>query len=319
MKIVYFTHSLASCWNHGNAHFLRGVLRELIARGHDVQRLRAGRRLEPRQPARRSRRGGARRLSRRLSRAVLIRLRAVGRDPRQMVGGCRPGDRPRMERARPGRRASAALRARRRTLHPALPRHAPPRRQRAGGDARLRPVAAMTACWPSARRCRRSIAAGAGAAASGPGTRRPTLRRFHPPAAGRRARRARLDRQLGRRRADRRSWRTFLLRPAREAGLPLDIYGVRYPDEAQGDARPLRRALSRLGAERRARRRSSRATSPPSTCRGAIYSTILPGIPTIRVFEALACGIPLVSAPWEDAEGLFRPGRTIWSRATARR
>ena len=38
------------------------------------------------------------------------------------------------------------------------------------------------------------------------------------------------------------------------------------------------------------------------------YSTILPGIPTIRVFEALACGLPLVSAPWEDAEYLFRPG-----------
>jgi spore maturation protein CgeB len=34
----------------------------------------------------------------------------------------------------------------------------------------------------------------------------------------------------------------------------------------------------------------------------------LPGIPTIRVFEALACGIPLVSAPWSDAEGLFSPG-----------
>src|SRR5947209_6606024 len=36
MKIVYFTHSLASCWNHGNAHFLRGVLRELIDAGHEV-------------------------------------------------------------------------------------------------------------------------------------------------------------------------------------------------------------------------------------------------------------------------------------------
>jgi spore maturation protein CgeB len=34
----------------------------------------------------------------------------------------------------------------------------------------------------------------------------------------------------------------------------------------------------------------------------------LPGIPTIRVFEALACGIPLVSAPWRDEEGLFAPG-----------
>ena len=36
MRIVYFTHSLRSCWNHGNAHFLRGVLRELAAMGHDV-------------------------------------------------------------------------------------------------------------------------------------------------------------------------------------------------------------------------------------------------------------------------------------------
>ncbi|RZK77571.1 MAG: glycosyltransferase, partial [Methylobacterium sp.] len=37
MRIAYFTHSLASCWNHGNAHFLRGVLRELIALGHTVE------------------------------------------------------------------------------------------------------------------------------------------------------------------------------------------------------------------------------------------------------------------------------------------
>lgn len=38
------------------------------------------------------------------------------------------------------------------------------------------------------------------------------------------------------------------------------------------------------------------------------YSGVLAGIPTIRVFEALACGIPLVSAPWSDVEKLFRPG-----------
>jgi spore maturation protein CgeB len=36
------------------------------------------------------------------------------------------------------------------------------------------------------------------------------------------------------------------------------------------------------------------------------YTRVLPGIPTIRVFEALACGIPLVSAPWDDCEHLFR-------------
>jgi spore maturation protein CgeB len=39
------------------------------------------------------------------------------------------------------------------------------------------------------------------------------------------------------------------------------------------------------------------------------YANALPGIPTIRVFEALACGIPLLSAPWDDSEALFRPGQ----------
>lgn len=38
------------------------------------------------------------------------------------------------------------------------------------------------------------------------------------------------------------------------------------------------------------------------------YVQVLAGIPTIRVFEALACAVPLVSAPWSDVEALFRPG-----------
>src|SRR5688572_12097233 len=36
MKIRLFYHSLISDWNHGNAHFLRGIVSELIARRHDV-------------------------------------------------------------------------------------------------------------------------------------------------------------------------------------------------------------------------------------------------------------------------------------------
>jgi spore maturation protein CgeB len=39
------------------------------------------------------------------------------------------------------------------------------------------------------------------------------------------------------------------------------------------------------------------------------YAQMLPGIPTIRPFEALACGIPLISAPWDDCECLFTPGK----------
>src|SRR5215211_5242454 len=36
MKIVLFYHSLVSDWNHGNAHFLRGIATEVIERGHTV-------------------------------------------------------------------------------------------------------------------------------------------------------------------------------------------------------------------------------------------------------------------------------------------
>ena len=37
MQFVLFYHSLVSDWNHGNAHFLRGVAAELTERGHSVR------------------------------------------------------------------------------------------------------------------------------------------------------------------------------------------------------------------------------------------------------------------------------------------
>src|SRR5690606_37900640 len=36
MRFALFYHSLVSDWNHGNAHFLRGVVSELLASGHQV-------------------------------------------------------------------------------------------------------------------------------------------------------------------------------------------------------------------------------------------------------------------------------------------
>src|SRR5215207_435978 len=36
LRVVMFYHSLLSDWNHGNAHFLRGVVGELKAHGHTV-------------------------------------------------------------------------------------------------------------------------------------------------------------------------------------------------------------------------------------------------------------------------------------------
>lgn len=37
MKFSLFYQSLESDWNHGSAHFLRGVVSELLALGHQVQ------------------------------------------------------------------------------------------------------------------------------------------------------------------------------------------------------------------------------------------------------------------------------------------
>jgi spore maturation protein CgeB len=99
----------------------------------------------------------------------------------------------------------------------------------------------------------------------------------------------------------------FLLQPAQWANIPLDIYGVRYPAEAKD-------MLWRYGA--RYHGWVANAAAPELFARHMatvhvprrFYREALPGIPTIRVFEALACGIPLVSAPWEDSEHLFRVG-----------
>ena len=37
MRVALFCHSLLSDWNHGNAHFLRGIVTELVARGQAVR------------------------------------------------------------------------------------------------------------------------------------------------------------------------------------------------------------------------------------------------------------------------------------------
>jgi spore maturation protein CgeB len=38
------------------------------------------------------------------------------------------------------------------------------------------------------------------------------------------------------------------------------------------------------------------------------YVDLLPGTPTIRMFEALACGACLISLPWDDTDHVFEAG-----------
>ncbi|HZF75717.1 MAG TPA: glycosyltransferase, partial [Acetobacteraceae bacterium] len=303
MRIVYFTHSVRSCWNHGNAHFLRGVLRELQAMGHDVLAM------EPE---------GA------WSLANLLRDHGeAGLDAWR-----RAYPELRAQAVATGEEAEAALDGADLVIvhewnEPALVA-AIGRARRLGGrftllfhDTHHRAVSD-----PEAIR-HFDLSGYDGVLAFGEtlsevyrgwgwGGRVFTwheaadTRLFRPPPEEG-AREGLV--WIGNWGDDERSEELveFLLHPAREAGLPLDIHGVRYPEEAL-------RALDAHGA--RFRGWVPNAAAPEVFARHLatvhvprrFYVQRLPGIPTIRVFEALACGIPLLCSPWEDSEGLFAPG-----------
>jgi spore maturation protein CgeB len=100
----------------------------------------------------------------------------------------------------------------------------------------------------------------------------------------------------------------FLVAPAsRMRERSIAVHGVRYPEAA-------RAMLGQAGIEYRGYLPNLEA--PQTYARSLLtlhvprkfYANGLSGVPTIRVFEALACGIPLLCSPWTDTEGLFRPG-----------
>jgi spore maturation protein CgeB len=99
----------------------------------------------------------------------------------------------------------------------------------------------------------------------------------------------------------------YLLDPVRELSLRARIHGVRYPDDALARLAQAGIAYAGWVANHEVPRVFARYRVTVHVPRRP-YATALPGIPTIRVFEALACGIPLVSAPWDDTEGLFSAG-----------
>jgi spore maturation protein CgeB len=302
MKITYFTHSLLSCWNHGNAHFLRGVLRELIAKGHEV------RAVEP---------AGNWSLTNLLADAGEAGLAAFHDhypdlapetyDPAEPVDALVDG---------------ADLVIVHEWNDPALVAEVGRLRARGAAwtllfhDTHHRAVSApheMQAFDLSAYDGILAFGENLSEVYRGWGWRNvwtwheaADTRLFHPPAVegtrqglvwignwGDGERTAELE--------------SFLFAPAQAAGMPLDIYGVRYPEEAKA-------MLARHGARYHGWAPNARAPEIFARALATVhvprryYATILPGIPTIRVFEALACGIPLVSAPWEDSEHLFRPG-----------
>lgn len=100
----------------------------------------------------------------------------------------------------------------------------------------------------------------------------------------------------------------FLINPVKEWGIKAKVYGVRYPEKAV-------KALKEAGIEYGGYLPNYKVPEVFAKYRFTVhvprrpYVEKLPGIPTIRPFEAMACGIPLICSPWEDSEGLFTPGK----------
>jgi spore maturation protein CgeB len=102
----------------------------------------------------------------------------------------------------------------------------------------------------------------------------------------------------------------YLIDPIRSLGLRARFYGAGFPDAFM---RTLRAA------------RIDFAGWIPDFCIPAAFSLArftvhvprrlqadgLPHTPAIRVLEALACGVPVVTAPWEQVHELFTPGSDL--------
>ena len=304
MKLVYFTHSLASCWNHGNAHFLRGVLRELVARGHTVQAY------EPQ---------GAWSLQNLLAdhgesglqpwRVAYPELSsnpfAAERDPVALVDGA---DVVIVHEWNDPALVAAIGRLRRRGGRFTLLFHDTHHRAVSDPDAiRTFDLSGYDGVLAFGETLSEVYRRWGWAGRVFTWHEAADTKLFRPPPDP--AERESLvwvgNWGDGERSAE---LEDYLFRPAQALGLPLDVYGVRYPQAAL-------ETLRRYGV--RYRGWLPNALAPEVFARHLAtahvprrhYVEQLPGIPTIRVFEALACGIPLVSAPWADSESLFRVGR----------
>jgi spore maturation protein CgeB len=302
MRIVYFTHSIQSCWNHGNAHFLRGVTQSLLKAGHDVTTF------EPAQSWSRSnlmQEGDAMASSFSTSFPDLAaRSRFLDNDLGAMLEGAdvvivHEWNEPDLVAAigtwRKGVGQFCLLfhdTHHRMVSDPGAMAHY----ELSGYDGVLAFGETLSAAYRVQGWGDRVFTWHEGADT--------TL--FHPPDVPTERKGAVWIGNWGDGERSQ-ELQDYALDPTSRLGLPLDVYGVRYPAASL-------EALNACGAQYHGW--VANAHTPAVFARHLatlhvprrFYVTHLPGIPTIRVFEALACGIPLVSAPWRDVEGLFSPG-----------
>jgi spore maturation protein CgeB len=303
MKFLFYTHSLVSDWNHGNAHFLRGVMKELLRRGHQA------RALEPENGWSRQNLiadQGERAISRFERTFPALKSATYGKkfqhedelDDVDVVivhEWTEPALVARIGRARREGGRFTLL------FHDTHHRSVSAEGEIAGLD--LTGYDGVLAFGETIRQ--RYLAAGWGRQVF-TWHEAADIDLFHPMPDIRKTGDLIWIGNWG---DDERSAEIteFLIEPARTQGLSTTVRGVRYPDEALA-------LLRRAGIHYRGWIANAEVPRAFAQNRATIhiprrpYVEGLPGIPTIRMFEALACGIPLISAPWDDCEGLFRPG-----------
>lgn len=100
----------------------------------------------------------------------------------------------------------------------------------------------------------------------------------------------------------------YIIEPVEELNLKAVFYGVRYPKYAIS-------LLEKANIEYRNWVPNYQVPEVFSRFRMTVhvprrpYVMNLPGIPTIRPFEAMASGIPLICSTWHDTEKLFTAGK----------
>ncbi|HVV00593.1 MAG TPA: glycosyltransferase [Verrucomicrobiae bacterium] len=305
MRIVMFYHTLLSDWNHGNAHFLRGIATELLSRGHEVEvyepedswsmsnllaehgagPVREFKAAYPMLDSFRYRRGRLD-LETVLARADVVLVHEWN-DPALVK---RIGE----HHARHG--------------HYALLFHDTHHRMATEPEAMARYDLSNYDGVLAYGRVLRDLYEHRGAARKAwTWHEAADTRVFHP------RRRDEFEGDLvwignwgdGERSAE---LHEFLIEPCRKLKLKARVHGVRYPETARAE-------LASAGIEYAGWLPNFRVPEVFSRFKVTVhiprrpYVDALPGIPTIRPFEALACGIPLVTSPWNDSEGLFTPGK----------
>lgn len=314
MKIVFFAHSLVSCWNHGNAHFLRGVCKALQRMGHSVTTL------EPANGWSRTHLVADR--GRRALAAFTERfptLRAITYKSQADVEAAVCGaelvivhewTEPAVLQALGRMRAHGAPF----TLLYHDTHH------RAVSDANywsrtdLSGYDGILAFGESLAEVYRRHGWGDRAYVWHEAADTDLFRPMAPPAGKRRGVVWIGNWGDGERTAE---LSEFLIDPVRALGLPLDVYGVRYPAAGREILASIAARYHGWIANADVPRVFASHVATVHVPR-RYYARNLPGIPTIRVFEALASGLPLVSAPWTDSEGLFRPGEDYLVAQTGR-